>query len=44
MFLWFEILEPCIVCFVQVILTLEEPEIGVTVVRLTHSDIPEEDR
>lgn len=28
----------------QVRLTLEEPEPGVTVVKLTHTDIPEEDR
>lgn len=28
----------------QVRLTLDEPEPGVTVVKLTHTDIPEEDR
>ena len=28
----------------QVRLTLEEPEPGVTIVNLTHTDIPEEDR
>ena len=28
----------------QVRLALDEPEAGVTVVKLTHTDIPEEDR
>jgi hypothetical protein len=30
--------------FLQVRLVFEEPEPGVTVVNLTHTDVPEEDR
>lgn len=30
--------------FLQVRLVFEEPEPGVTVVKLTHTDVPEEDR
>lgn len=30
--------------YLQVRLSLDEPEPGVTIVKLTHTDIPEEDR
>lgn len=30
--------------YLQVKLTLDEPEPGLTVVKLTHTDVPEEDR
>jgi len=30
--------------YLQVRLVFEEPEAGVTVVKLTHTDVPEEDR
>ena len=33
-----------ILVYLQVRLVFEEPETGVTVVKLTHSDVPEEDR
>ena len=34
-----------IICvYLQVRLEFEEPESGVTVVKLTHTDVPEEDR
>jgi len=32
------------VVYLQVRLVFEEPEAGVTVVKLTHTDVPEEDR
>ncbi|PRQ57990.1 hypothetical protein RchiOBHm_Chr1g0354331 [Rosa chinensis] len=32
-----------LVCLVSQVLTLEEPERGLTIVKLTHVDVPEED-
>jgi hypothetical protein len=34
----------CIYYLVQVILTFEEPEVGLTVVKLTQTNVPDEDR
>lgn len=38
------VLLTCICYLVQVILTLEEPEVGLTVVKLTQTNVPDEDR